>query len=73
MPVSMLPFRRYDGARLRELDRLISLMPARRRRRLKPIKHGKRHTYKLGCRCEFSTKAQRDYCRQWYRDAKIST
>lgn len=70
MPVSMLPYRAQDCARLRELDRLISLMPRARRRRLKPLKHGKRYTYDVGCRCEFCIKANREYCRDWHREKK---
>ena len=54
--------------RMRELDALIAAMPARRRRRLRPLKHGKRYTYEVGCRCEFCILANREYCRLWHQE-----
>ncbi len=71
MPVSLMPEpMRKDGGRMAELNALINSMAARRRRRLRPLKHGKRYTYEIGCRCEFCIKANRQYCRDWQREKK---
>ena len=43
---------------------------AKKRRRTKPLKHGRRYTYDLGCRCEFCTKANTDYWNAWYKNKK---
>lgn len=68
--------------RMQELDALISGSRSwavaelarvgwnRHRRRTKPLKHGKRHTYNVGCRCEFCVAANRDYCRLWHQENK---
>jgi hypothetical protein len=64
MPVRMLPTPPMSLRRMGQLNRMLGVGFARRRRSCKPIEHGTRYAYVLhGCRCPECGAANRNYQR----------